>query len=564
MGVVTRTWSRASLRNLLAFRVSTRLLSSAHVRSGLQRRRDDWLEVRRREELLVEFDPVFYRTAYQDVTNLSADELIGHWLGGGAAEGRIGSFVQLQREYPQIDWAAFSPDEFLGANTDLSELSHAATAVFFARYGYLEGRPLRVDPVVLELICAVAVQILGPEAPASSRTSWRGLFDAVDGAIDTGFAPEIEEILVDADDRRMIVCLVETIQGRVPTPGEVARWDSMSLRRGRATLVAALVRALAREPESLRLRLGDRYVRSEPVLPTEQIHILGDQESIVVFREWHDQRSRHKASQRSRDDRMPVVQAGPDPVVSVICSLYKGGALIEPYLENITSQVGFEHHELVIIDAASPDNEEAVIRSYAQRFPNIHYHRQTERISIYEAWNLGIKVSRGRYLTNANLDDSRHQQSLDAMAAFLDAHGEIDVVYADTYYTLEPHAHWDVVEHVGVRSDLPPLTTWNLLEFNSPHCAPMWRRQLHAEMGDFDTAYLSSGDWEFWIRCAEAGRSFHKLADPLCAYYLNPDGMSTRPDSPGIREQWPIRERYRDLLLQPERSRDPLRGARSV
>ena len=556
----TRPFSRDSLRNLLGFEVSAQLLSPAHVRAGLRRRREDLAELRRRERLLRDFDPVFYGHAYEDLANLSGAELVGHWLGGGAAEGRIASASQLPRECPHVDWQSFSPADFLLANPDLGDLSHAAASVYMARYGYREERPLSIDPAVRDLIGIVAVQVLGPSAPARSKTSWRGLFDAVDDVVGGGFTPEIEDILADPDDRRMIVRLVELIHGRVPAPVEVDMWIAMIPRRGRPMIMTSVVRFLARDPESQRLRLGDRYVEAEPPRPADQIHILGDYESVVSFSEWHKRRSRFRASQKVQDDLLPVVQAGADPVVTVICSLYRGGALIEPYLENITGQIGFDRHELVIIDAASPEGEEEVIRAYVERFPNIRYHRQGERISIYEAWNLGIEASRGRYLTNANLDDARHLRSLDDMAAFLDAHGDIDVVYADTYYTLEPHAPWDVVEHVGVRTDLPPMTTWNVLQFNSPHCAPMWRRRLHAELGDFDTAYLSSGDWDFWIRCAEAGYSFHKLPDPLIAYYLNPDGMSTRPDSPGIREQWPIRERYRELLLQPERSLDPLRG----
>jgi GT2 family glycosyltransferase len=554
-----RTTKSGSLRSLLGFRLGSHLLSPDHVRAGIERRSDDWREQRRRDLLLADFDAEFYRTAYGDLTHLSERELAGHWLGGGADEGRVASFAQLTREHPEADWSRFSPESFLEANPDIYEMSDATAAIYFARYGSPEGRPVRVNEAPPGLIRAVAEQVLGPDFPPASTTSWRNLFIAIDEAVDTGFAPEIESILEEPDDRTMIIRLVEAIHERVPSPAEVAFWSSMIHRRGRPFVVTSVVRFLARDQESVRRRTGDETWETGIPARDETIHVLGDHASVISFRDWRGRRTAYGASRAPSEDVCSSVVPGEEPAVSVICSLYRGGAFIEPYLENITGQVGFEAHELVIVDADSPEGEEQVIRACGEQFPNIRYLRQAERIGIYEAWNIGIEASRGRYLTNANLDDARHARSLDDMAAFLDEHPEIDVVYTDILYTLEPHADWALLEHVGVRSHLPAITTWNLLEFNSPHCAPMWRRELHDELGGFDASFRSAGDWEFWLRCAEAGKRFHKLPDPLIAYYLNPEGLSTSADTAGIREQWPIRERYRDLLVQPERVLDPLR-----
>ncbi len=61
----------------------------------------------------------------------------------------------------------------------------------------------------------------------------------------------------------------------------------------------------------------------------------------------------------------------------------------------------------------------------------------------------------------------------------------------------------------------------------------MWRRRLHDELGLFDTRYRSAGDYEFWLRCAAAGKVFHRVADPHVVYYQNPQGYSTRADTTG-------------------------------
>lgn len=550
---------RMRLRDIVGVRPGVHLLDVSRWRASMHRRRLSVTELRRQQALLIDFDATFYRDTYRDLVHLSEAELIGHWLGGGAGEGRIASLRQLAREYPGVDWQSFDAEAFLEANPDIPEMSHSATAVYYARYGIGEGRPRRVNQAPLGTIEDLARQVLPPDRRDQSCWAWRDLFRAVDEAVDSGFSDEIELILQTDDDRRFVVELIEAIHCRIPSPQEVALWQQMIQRRGRPFVVSSAVRFFARDSESVTLRSGVEW-DSGADDPADGFRLLGDPSSYVPFRQWNPDRGSQVATAVAADVTCSAGEVRASPRVSVICSLYSGGNYIERYLQNITAQVGFDLHELVIVDAASPDGEREIIERYMEAFPNIAYHRTDQRIGIYEAWNLGIRMSRGEFITNANLDDQRHPRSLDDMAAFLDRNPEIDVVYTDCFYALEPHLPWEVVEGVGIRTDLAPITTWTILDYNSPHCAPMWRRSLHDELGFFDESFVSAGDWEFWVRCADANRRFHKLEAPRIGYYLNPEGISTRKDGHGIREQWPIRERYRDMLLRPEVCLDPLRA----
>ncbi len=58
--------------------------------------------------------------------------------------------------------------------------------------------------------------------------------------------------------------------------------------------------------------------------------------------------------------------------------------------------------ELIVVDAASPESERETIERYMKSFANIRYKRMDYRIGIYDAWNVGVDLSRGRYLTNTN------------------------------------------------------------------------------------------------------------------------------------------------------------------
>jgi hypothetical protein len=87
-----------------------------------------------------------------------------------------------------------------------------------------------------------------------------------------------------------------------------------------------------------------------------------------------------------------------------------------------------------------------------------------------------------------------------------------------------------------------------MMENNSPHCMPVWRKKLHDKFGLFDTKYSTAADFDFWMRCLEGKTKFKKLYDIIGLYYYNPNGLSTNAQSTNMQEGSSIKERYRHLL----------------
>jgi glycosyltransferase involved in cell wall biosynthesis len=260
-----------------------------------------------------------------------------------------------------------------------------------------------------------------------------------------------------------------------------------------------------------------------------------------------------------RPTRVPVAYGRPFTHsgrfdVTAIASLYKEGPFIERFLDNIVDQTIFDRSELIIIDACSPDRAAGVIAKYVERYPNIVYQRTNRRIGIYKAWNIAAKMARGAYLTSTNVDDLRAPDSFELQAAALDRHKFTDVIYQDFLYSLDPKLSFEEIESFCFKSSLPIVTPHNMLQFNSPHNAPMWRKSLHDELGFFDANFNSAADWEFWLRCLLNGKQFFKLNRPHVAYYYNPEGLSTRRDVRTAEEIDRIAAVYRDRLISPRLS----------
>ena len=331
--------------------------------------------------------------------------------------------------------------------------------------------------------------------------------------------------------------------------------------------------ATARDVAEIGQRLAGRHITREALLmdlfrrKSNEIKVLGDvatertqpagvyvlgADRLLTLDEWNRRvtLARQPGSiVRKTHSRLPVL-AGDDAVrVSVVASLYRGGRYIRKYLENITSQTIFDRCELIIIDADSPESEAAVISEYAARFPQIVYERLPYRAPIYTAWNIGVRMARGRYITNANMDDARRRDSLELQCGVLDNLPFVDVAYQDVLYTIEEGLSIDEIERIGVTSRLPIITPHNLGDFNSPHNGPMWRRSIHDDIGFFNEHLRSAADWEFWIRCLIGGKNFYKINDPHVIYYSNPEGVSTDVSGPGLEEARGVARRYLRQLL---------------
>ncbi|PKN03689.1 hypothetical protein CVU75_01000 [Candidatus Dependentiae bacterium HGW-Dependentiae-1] len=214
------------------------------------------------------------------------------------------------------------------------------------------------------------------------------------------------------------------------------------------------------------------------------------------------------------------------PRISIITSVYNADPFIQGFLQDITQQTIFDQCELILINANSPGNEEAVIQKYVVRYPNIVYRKLDYDPGLYAVWNLGILLARAPYLTNANVDDSLRPDCYALHAQALDEHPEVDLVYSDFYVTYYPNETFAHFHYHHVRT-LPEFTPQEILNQPLPNNHPMWRRALHATYGLFDESFRYSGDWEMWTRFVACGVKFMKVPGVLGLYYYNPVGLST-------------------------------------
>jgi len=222
------------------------------------------------------------------------------------------------------------------------------------------------------------------------------------------------------------------------------------------------------------------------------------------------------------------------PTVSAIVSAYYAEEFLEGCVEDLHNQT-LRPEIVVVCQEGSREHKIAKeqlgeIADKIVTTPDIP--------TIYEAWNLGVKAARGKYLTNANTDDRHRPDAYEQMVAVLESMPHIDVVYADVFVTWEHNQTYaefmaemkgkEVI--AGREVGKPGIMQW--LEYDRAELfggcfmgpQPMWRANLHQRYGLFDPEMITAGDYEFWLRVSREDNMYH-IPLALGLYCAREDGV---------------------------------------
>jgi len=220
--------------------------------------------------------------------------------------------------------------------------------------------------------------------------------------------------------------------------------------------------------------------------------------------------------------------------VSAIVSAYKAKDYLYGCLHDLANQT--EKPEIIVV-CKKNSREEKMAAKIMKDIEDIVIVSTENVPTVYQAWNLGIKVAKGKYLTNANTDDRHHEYAYEVMADLLDERPDIDLVYHDSFITWENESYnsfyskyYNVELVHGRERGKPGIFSWHDYDrrtlsegcFIGPH--PMWRANLHQKYGMFHPTMQSAGDYEFWLRISKKNNMLH-IPYPLGLYMAREDGI---------------------------------------
>jgi glycosyltransferase involved in cell wall biosynthesis len=198
--------------------------------------------------------------------------------------------------------------------------------------------------------------------------------------------------------------------------------------------------------------------------------------------------------------------SGSTPLLSILVATWNCEPLLARFLPSLAAQ-RWADWELLLLDNASSDGSAALVAAHARRYPSqrIQWISQPDR-GIYDAWNHGVAIAQGRYLSFIGADDAFVDAgSLGRIAAL--ASTEADLVTArNAYFAPDGRflRHWGFGWH------------WRRMRqsMTIAHPGLLVRRELFDRFGPYDPSYRICGDYDWFLRLPPELRTVH-TSDPI-------------------------------------------------
>ncbi len=214
-------------------------------------------------------------------------------------------------------------------------------------------------------------------------------------------------------------------------------------------------------------------------------------------------------------------------VVSIVIPTHRGARFIGETLRSIGNQT-FRRWEVIVVEDGAPDGTEKIVNAFARRYRwhRVGYSRNDQNCGAAHTRNVAFAKARGEFVAMLDADDRWLPDHLSVAVEGLQTTGK-DIAYS-TVLIFE-----DRTEHIlGIwgpnayeLADFPQsLVARNLV----PTSSSVMRRQVLADVGPWNVNYRACDDFEFWLRCAAAGKKFHYIGGCRGHYRKNHDGAITQ------------------------------------
>ena len=210
--------------------------------------------------------------------------------------------------------------------------------------------------------------------------------------------------------------------------------------------------------------------------------------------------------------------------ISIITITYNSAKTLPRALESVRSQT-YGDIEHIIVDGASTDGTVEIIKNYSKgpsdKVPSTKAVRWVSEPDggIYDALNKGIRMATGDVIGFLHSDDVLYSpDSIGQIAAAFES-SKADVVYGDLQY-----CNGDKVTRRWRSNEFHPSS----LKFGwmPPHPTLYVRREVYEQVGEYDSWFRISADYDMVLRIFTAGYKTHYIPQVLVS--METGGASNR------------------------------------
>ena len=173
------------------------------------------------------------------------------------------------------------------------------------------------------------------------------------------------------------------------------------------------------------------------------------------------------------------------PLISIITAVYNSEQHLEECFESLHKQK-YKNYEHIVIDGGSTDNSLDIIKKNED---NIDYWCSKTDKGIYDAFNIGMQLSKGEYIGFLNSDDQYTENALNLLHKYILEFPDKDFVFGAV------KKHWGILH--GYK---PYKIKWSW-GFYSSHSTGFFIKKSSAKrVGLYNLKYKYSSDYDYFYR----------------------------------------------------------------
>ena len=205
---------------------------------------------------------------------------------------------------------------------------------------------------------------------------------------------------------------------------------------------------------------------------------------------------------------------------TVLLATYNGATWIRDAMMHIQSQT-FPHFECLILDNASTDNTQAIVKDFIE-FDNRFQYHYIDVANKANALNYGITIAKNDWLAVCDVDDLWDPEKLSKQKDFILENPDVDFV--GTRFEYFGHG-----ENLEQKTPVLPLKHDDIIEWLDRCENPLatscvvYRKDIHFRgVGFYNTMYYSVEDYEIWKKGRMRGMKFANVPDVLMKHRIHP------------------------------------------
>jgi len=200
---------------------------------------------------------------------------------------------------------------------------------------------------------------------------------------------------------------------------------------------------------------------------------------------------------------LPIIESklNFEPKVTIAIPTYKRPELLKEAIDSALNQTDYSNYEIIVVDNNPERNceTEQRLRNYSN--PRISYYKNTENLGMYENWNRCIELSRGKYVTILNDDDTLNENYLKSVNGIISRPNKpIDALVVG-FQVIDSNGNV-TSPNKDSSSKISRIIALDLLfgNINPGSLGIIFSRKTLINIGGYDETYYPSSDYMFLVK----------------------------------------------------------------